>query len=251
MDLRFDGKTVIVTGGGSGIGAATAEELASSGATVVVADLNLEHAEQVVNRITDKGGKAYPFAVDVAKADQVKAMVDFAVAKTGALYGIVNNAGIGGPAAPTGSYDLEGWQKVIDINLSGVFYGMRSAIPEIEKAGGGAVVNVASILGTVGFSNSSAYVSAKHAVVGATKNAALEHAAGGVRVNSVGPGFIHTPLVANALDEATLKFLEGKHALNRLGRSEEVAALIVFLLSERASFITGSYHLVDGGYTAQ
>lgn len=251
MDLRFDGKTVIVTGGGSGIGAATAEELASSGATVVVADLNFEHAEQVVNGITDKGGKAYPFAVDVAKADQVKAMVDFAVAKTGALYGIVNNAGIGGPAAPTGSYDLEGWQKVIDINLSGVFYGMRFAIPEIEKAGGGAVVNVASILGSVGFSNSTAYVSAKHAVVGATKNAALEHAAGGVRVNSVGPGFIHTPLVANALDEATLKFLEGKHALNRLGRSEEVAALIVFLLSERASFITGSYHLVDGGYTAQ
>lgn len=251
MDLRFDGKTVIVTGGGSGIGAATAEELASSGATVVVADLNFEHAEQVVKGITDKGGNAYPFAVDVAKADQVKAMVDFSVAKTGALYGIVNNAGIGGPAAPTGSYDLEGWQKVIDINLSGVFYGMRFAIPEIEKAGGGAVVNVASILGSVGFSNSTAYVSAKHAVVGATKNAALEHAAGGVRVNSVGPGFIHTPLVANALDEATLKFLEGKHALNRLGRSEEVAALIVFLLSERASFITGSYHLVDGGYTAQ
>lgn len=251
MDLRFDGKTVIVTGGGSGIGAATAEELASSGATAIVADLNLEHAEQVVKGITDQGGKAYPFAVDVAKADQVKAMVDFAVAKTGALYGIVNNAGIGGPAAPTGSYDLEGWQKVIDINLSGVFYGMRFAIPEIEKAGGGSVVNVASILGSVGFANSTAYVSAKHAVVGATKNAALEHAAGGVRVNSVGPGFIHTPLVANALDEATLKFLEGKHALNRLGRSEEVAALIVFLLSERASFITGSYHLVDGGYTAQ
>lgn len=251
MDLRFDGKTVIVTGGGSGIGAATAEELASSGATVIVADLNLEHAEKVVKGITDPGGKAYPFAVDVAKADQVKAMVDFAVVKTGALYGIVNNAGIGGPAAPTGSYDLEGWQKVIDINLSGVFYGMRFAIPEIEKAGGGAVVNVASILGSVGFANSTAYVSAKHAVVGATKNAALEHAAGGVRVNSVGPGFIQTPMVADALDEATLKFLEGKHALNRLGRSEEVAALIVFLLSERASFITGSYHLVDGGYTAQ
>jgi NAD(P)-dependent dehydrogenase (short-subunit alcohol dehydrogenase family) len=251
MDLRFDGKTVIVTGGGSGIGAATAEELASSGASVVVADRNLDHAEQIAKGITDAGGAAYAFAVDVAKADQVKAMVDFAVAKTGALYGIVNNAGIGGPAAPTGSYDIDAWQQVIDINLSGVFYGMRYAIPEIEKAGGGAVVNVASILGSVGFANSTAYVSAKHAVLGATKNAALEHAAGGVRVNSVGPGFIHTPLVANALDEATLKFLEGKHALNRLGRSEEVAALIVFLLSERASFITGSYHLVDGGYTAQ
>lgn len=251
MDLRFDGKTVIVTGGGSGIGAATAEELGASGATVIVADRDTGHAEAVAAGIVGRGGKAYPFSVDVAKADQVKAMVDFAVTTTGALHGIVNNAGIGGPIAPTGSYDLEGWQTVIDINLSGVFYGMRFAIPEIEKAGGGAVVNVASILGSVGFANSVAYVSAKHGVLGATKNAALEHAAGGVRVNAVGPGFIHTPMVANALDEATLKFLEGKHALNRLGRSEEVAALIVFLLSERASFITGSYHLVDGGYTAQ
>ena len=251
MDLRFDDKTIIVTGGGSGIGAATAEELGTSGATVIVADINLVHAESIASAIVAAGGKAYAVAVDVAKADQVKAMVDFAVQKTGALHGIVNNAGIGGPSARTGNYDIDGWQKVIDINLSGVFYGMRFAIPEIEKAGGGAVVNVASILGSVGFANSSAYVSAKHGVLGATKSAALEHAADGVRVNSVGPGFIHTPLVADALDEATLKFLEGKHALNRLGRSEEVAALIVFLLSDRASFITGSYHLVDGGYTAQ
>lgn len=251
MDLRFEGKTIIVTGGGSGIGAATADELADSGASVVVADLNLPHAEAVTMAINARGGKAFAFAVDVAVADQVKAMVDFALAKTGALHGIVNNAGIGGPSAPTGSYDLEAWQKVIDINLSGVFYGMRFAIPEIEKAGGGAVVNVASILGSVGFANSTAYVSAKHAVLGATKNAALEHAAIGVRVNAVGPGFIQTPMVEDALDAATLKFLEGKHALNRLGRSEEVAALIVFLLSDRASFITGSYHLVDGGYTAQ
>lgn len=251
MDLRFDNKTIIVTGGGSGIGAATAEELGSSGATVIVADINLAHAEAIASAIVAAGGKAHGFAVDVARADQVKAMVDFAVQKTGALHGIVNNAGIGGPSAPTGSYDVDGWQKVIDINLSGVFYGMRFAIPEIEKAGGGAVVNVASILGSVGFANSGAYVSAKHGVLGATKSAAIEHAASGVRVNSVGPGFIQTPLVSDSLDAATLKFLEGKHAMNRLGRSEEVAALIVFLLSDRASFITGSYHLVDGGYTAQ
>lgn len=251
MDLRFDGKTIIVTGGGSGIGAATAEELGASGATVIVADINLAHADGIARAITTNGGKAHAYAADVAKADQVQAMVTFAVEMTGALHGIVNNAGIGGPAAPTGSYDIDSWQKVIDINLSGVFYGMRFAIPEIEKAGGGAIVNVASILGSVGFANSTAYVSAKHGVLGATKNAALEHAATGVRVNAVGPGFINTPLVADALDAATLKFLEGKHAMNRLGRSEEVAALIVFLLSDRASFITGSYHLVDGGYTAQ
>lgn len=251
MDLRFDGKTIIVTGGGSGIGAATATELAASGATVIVADLDMAHATAIAQAITANGGAAHAVAVDVASADQVKAMVDFAVDRTGALHGIVNNAGIGGPKAPTGSYDPASWQKVIDINLSGVFYGMHYAIPEIARAGGGAVVNVASILGSVGFASSTAYVSAKHGVLGATKNAALEHAADGVRVNSVGPGFIHTPLVAGALDEATLKFLEGKHALNRLGQPEEVAALIVFLLSDRASFITGSYHLVDGGYTAQ
>lgn len=251
MDLRFDGKTIIVTGGASGIGAATALELATSGACVIVADLHADPAEALAARLRDAGGRAHAFAVDVAKPDQVRAMVDFAVAQTGALHGIVNNAGIGGPQAPTGSYPLDGWQQVIDVNLSGVFYGMRYAIPAIEASGGGAVVNVTSILGTVGFAGSVAYVSAKHALVGMTRNAALEHAPGGVRVNAVAPAFIRTPLVEGALDAPTLAFLEGKHALNRLGTPEEVAALIVFLLSDRASFITGSTHLVDGGYTAQ
>ena len=251
MDLRFDGKTVIVTGGGSGIGAATARELGASGATVVVADRDLPGAEKVAAGIAATGGRAHAVAADVADPASVEAMIRFATDRTGGLHGLVNNAGIGGPIAPTGDYDIGGWQQVVDINLSGVFYGIRFAVPVMQKAGGGTIVNVASILGSVGFAGSVAYVSAKHAVVGMTKTAALDHAASGIRVNAVGPGFIHTPLVDKSLDKATQDFLNGKHALGRMGTSEEVAALIVFLLSDRASFITGSYHLVDGGYTAQ
>lgn len=251
MDIRFDGKTAIVTGAGSGIGAAIARELAEGGASVIVSDLNKDHAGQVADQITAAGGTAFAHAGDVADPAAVEAMVRLAVEKTGALHLMVNNAGIGGPFGTTGDYPLDGWKKVIDINLNGVFYGMRFGIPAIEKAGGGAVVNIASILGMVGFAGSPAYVAAKHGVVGMTKNAAIEHAANGVRVNAVGPGFIRTPMVEGSLDADTLKFLEGQHALNRLGTPEEVSALVLFLLSDRASFITGSYHLVDGGYTAK
>ncbi len=140
---------------------------------------------------------------------------------------------------------------MIDTNLSGVFYGMRYAIPEMVRTGAGSIVNVASILGSVGFAGAVGYVSAKHGVVGMTKNAALEYATKGIRVNAVGPGFIHTPMVDNALNPSAQDLVSSKHALGRMGTPEEVAALIVFLLSERASFMTGSYYLVDGGYTAQ
>jgi len=246
----FKGKTAIVTGAASGIGEAIALELAASGAFVIVSDLSEESCASPVATILDRGGKAAAFAADVADPEAMKALVDFAEAQTGALHLAVNNAGIGGAQAPTGEYPVDAWQQVININLNGVFYGMRYQLPAIERAGGGAIVNMASILGSVGFANSSAYVASKHALLGLTKTAAMEYAQKGIRINSVGPAFIQTPLLTNNLSQEMLDGLAGLHPMGRIGTSEEVSALTCFLLSDRASFITGSYHLVDGGYTA-
>ncbi len=250
MDIHFKNKTAIVTGGASGIGEACAITLAAAGATVIVADLKKADAQKTVDTITKAGGKAHACAADVADDSAVKAMVDFAVKETGGLHLLVNNAGIGGPQKPTGEYAVDDWQKVIAINLTGVFLGLRYGIPAIEKAGGGAIVNMASILGSVGIAQSCAYVAAKHGVVGLTKSAALEYSAKGIRINAVGPGFIATPLLDNISNEMR-DGLVALHPIGRLGTSQEVADLVCFLLSDRASFITGSYHLVDGAYTAQ
>lgn len=248
---QFDGKVAIVTGGGSGIGEAIVKELAGGGAKVVVADRDQAGIDRVVAAVAAAKGIATGFAVDVSSPEQNAAMVAFAEKTYGGLHLAVNNAGIGGPAAPTGEYPLDGWKTVIDINLSGVFYGLRYEMPAMLKSGGGAVVNMASILGTVGWVTAVAYTAAKHGLLGMTKVAAMEYATKGIRVNAVGPGFINTPLLSKNLDPNTLKYIAGLHPVQRLGTSEEVSALTCFLLSDRASFITGSYHLVDGGFVAQ
>lgn len=249
---ELDGRVALVTGGGSGIGRATAEAYARAGARVVVADMDEDGAQETAEAVRSAGGEAAVVRVDVSRADECAAMVARAVERFGALHVACNNAGIGGEMNPLADYSVEGWERVIAVNLSSVFYGMKYEIPAMLAARGGAIVNMSSILGAVGFAGASAYVAAKHGMLGLTQNAALEYSARGIRVNAVGPAFIRTPLIADLeRDEATREALLAAHPIGRLGEPEEVAELVLFLSSDRASFITGAYYPVDGGYLAR
>lgn len=247
---NLESKVAIITGAGSGIGKATALLFAKEGAKVVVSDISEKNGDSVVEEIKKAGGEAFFVKADSSKAEDNETLVKQTLDKYGALDIAVNNAGIGGSLGLTGEYPIDGWQKVIDINLSGVFYGLRYQIPAMLPKGG-SIVNIASILGQAGTKYSPAYVAAKHGVVGLTKAAALEYADKKIRINSVGPGYIKTPLVVNSLDEATLNGLVGLHPIGRLGEAEEIAELILWLASSRSSFVTGSYYAADGGYLAQ
>lgn len=250
--MLFEGKAAIVTGAASGIGREVAKSYAREGAQVVVADMDEQGGMETVDSIKRKDGQAVFIKTDVSNPQECEAMVNAAREQFGRLDLACNNAGIGGEQNLTADYSIEGWQKVIAINLSGVFYCMKYEIPAMLESEGGSIINMASILGKVGFAGAPAYVSAKHGMIGLTQNAALEYGDQGIRVNAVGPGFIHTPMIEELEeDEETYKHLVSLHPIGRLGEPEEVAELVTWLSSDKASFVTGAYYPVDGGYLAR
>ncbi len=243
-------KVAIITGAASGIGKATAELFAQHGAKIIVSDIRETEGEQTAKDIVSAGGTASFFKTDVANPADMEALVDYAVKTYGKLDIAVNNAGIGGEQNLVGDMSIEGWNKVITINLSSLFYGMKYQLQAMLKNGGGSIVNISSILGSVGFAYSAGYSAAKHGIIGLTQTAALEYSARNIRINAVGPGFIDTPLL-KGLDDNVMKQIIAMHPIGRLGRSEEVAELIFWLAGDKASFVTGSYYPVDGGYLAK
>lgn len=249
----ISGSTAIVTGGSTGIGRAAARRFGEAGASVVVADVAAAEAERTVEMVTDAGGEATFVETDVSDAAEVGAMVEEAVETYGGLDVAFNNAGIEGESEPSADQPLDNWERVIDVNLRGVFLGMRSELPAMLESGGGAIVNTASIAGVVGFPALAPYVASKHGVIGLTRTAALEYSGQGVRVNAVAPGVIDTPMVQRSREESPESTEQAVAAtpIGRLGEPAEVGDAAVWLCSEEASFVTGETLVVDGGYVTQ
>jgi len=247
---RYAGRVVLITGGGSGLGRATALRVAAEGAAVAVLDINEAGGHDVVREIRETGGGAEFLRVDVGNRASVLDAVDAAHRRFGRIDVAVNGAGVTGQRAEIPDVTEDDWNRVVAINLNGVFFGMQAQLPIMAAQGGGSIVNIASILGVVGRANASAYVATKHAVVGLTKAAAFEWGTRNVRVNAVAPSYIPTPMTEPRLDADTWAALSAQHAFKRCGTPDDVAAMIAFLGSDDAKFLTAAVHLVDGGYTA-
>ena len=243
-------KVATVTGASSGIGRATAVAFAREGAKVVVSDVDVEGGEETVDIIKKNGGEAFFIKADVSDKDEVELFIQKAVEKYGRLDCAFNNAGISGPQSKTADYKESEWDSVIGVNLKGVWLCMKYQIPQMLENKGGSIINCSSILGHVGFENAPAYVTSKHGVNGLTKAASLEYSKEGIRVNAVCPAFIKTPLL-DALDDELLNQLKMLHPIGRLGEPEEVAEFVVWLASEKSSFVTGRALAVDGGFLSR
>jgi NAD(P)-dependent dehydrogenase (short-subunit alcohol dehydrogenase family) len=249
---RMSQKVALVTGGGSGIGRATALLLAREGSSVVVADVS-DEGEDAAAEIRRAGGQALFMRVDVSKADQVETMVQATIKSYGHLDCAVNNAGVLGVEAPLADYPEEVWQRVLSVNLTGVWLCMKWEIPAMLRLGRGSIVNTSSVVGAVGFTSIGAYVAAKHGVLGLTRAAALEYAEQGVRINAVMPGFTDTPMLqrsAGTADSDVRRILAALHPMQRIAQPSEIAEAIVWLCSDASSFVTGHTLAVDGGYLA-
>ncbi len=255
MSGQLNGKVALITGGASGIGRATALTFAREGAKLIIADMNEDGGQQTVHMITEHGGEATFVQVDVSRATEVEAMISKTVQTYGRLDCAHNNAGIGSrPRVLLHELSEESWERVISINLKGVWLCMKYEIIQMCTQGGGAIVNTASIMGLVGsWSRSGVYNASKHGVVGLTKTAALEYATLGIRVNAVCPGYIRTPLIEEALtsNPEMEAQIVARHPVGRMGRPEEIAEAVMWLCSDAASFVTGHTMTVDGGYVAQ
>ncbi|HEY1260406.1 MAG TPA: glucose 1-dehydrogenase [Stellaceae bacterium] len=250
----LEGKSALVTGGGGGIGRAAALAFAREGARVAVADIAAEAARETVALVNAAGGQAVSFSGEVTRDSEVRAMVSAAIAAHGRLDCAFNNAGIAGwhveaAGKKTAEWSEAAFDRMIEVNLKGVWLCMRHELMHMEAQGGGAIVNTASIAGLAGLPTSSAYVAAKHGVIGLTKTAALEYAEAGVRVNAVCPGYIKTPMTAEVMQRRGAAIL-AQTPLKRMGEPEEIAEMVVWLCSDRASFVTGAAWNVDGGWMA-